>query len=634
VPLSDIPQSIQVIPRQVIEDRAVVRQDELADNVSGVHRQIGFGEASGYVIRGFFTSYENLRDGFRDIGAIAPRGLADVEQTEFLKGPAAVLYGSGFAPGGIVNTVTKKPLETPFYSANLTAGSYGFYYPTIDITGPLTSDHSLLYRVNASYENTDSYRNFTGQESYFIAPALTWKIDSKTTLSTELEYLNSNYTFESGFPLSPASLRLPTNRYLSEPGLNRTNVDSTSITYNIEHKFSDSWKVRQGFNAVIANTNIGDARLYNESLDGQTLDRTSEQGPQSTRNYTLQNEIFGKFNTGPLQHNVLVGVELSRYDYSYTAFGATLAPINIFSPIYGAQLGVFTPLFAGEYGSDNLGVYFQDLVEILPNLKLLGGGRFDLNDSFTKDRPNGSLTNEQTETKFSPRVGIVYQPVKSTSLYFNWSNYFNPQFFGRSRTNQLFKPDIGEQFEVGIKQDFIDNQLSATLALYQITRQNVLTPDPVDTNFSVQTGEQKSRGVELDVVGKVSPAWKIIATYAYTDAFVSKDNSIPIGNQLVGAPYNSASLWTTYELQSGNLKGLGFGLGLVYQDDVQVALPNTFKAPSYLRTDASVFYRKNKFRIGLNFKNLFDVKYFYTDGGYRLYPAEPLTILGTVSVQF
>ncbi len=638
LPLRDIPQSIQVIPRRVIQDRGVVREDELTDNVPSVQRAIGFGEASGYYIRGFFVGYENLRNGFRDLGAIAPRGFANVDRVEFLKGPAAVLYGSGFAPGGIVNTVTKKPLDTPFYNVNLTAGSYSFYYPTLDFTGPLTSNRSLLYRLNASYQNADSYRDFTGNETEFVAPAFTWRIDPRTTLSTELEYLNSNYVFESGFPLVPESLRLPVNRFLSEPGLRRTNLDSTSITYDFVHKFSDNWKIRQGFNTVIADVNVGDARIARLSLeaDRRTLDRRSRKGPQDNHNYTLQNEVFGNFNTGFLRHNVLVGLELSRFNYGYKVLGARLAPIDIFDPVYGARPGPFSPSlgFAGEYGSDNLGVYFQDLVEILPNLKLLGGGRFDLNDSFNKNRPNGTLLNEQTETHFSPRVGIVYQPIKSTSLYFNWSNYFSPQFFGRSRTGAIFQPDIGEQFEAGIKQELLKNRLSATLALYQITRQNVLTADPVDNDFSVQTGEQKSRGVELDVAGQVLPGWNIIVTYAYTDAFVSKDNVIPIGNQLVGVPYNSASLWTTYQLQSGNLKGLGFGLGLVYAGDVQVALPNTFRAPSYVRTDVALFYRRNNFRIGLNVKNLFSVKYFYTDGGFNLFPAPPLTVLGTVSLQF
>lgn len=639
VPLRDIPQSIQVIPRQVIEDRQVVRLDELTDNVSGVQRQIGFGTASGYIIRGF-ANYGSLRNGFRQISSITPGAIDNLDRVEFLKGPASVLYGSGISQGGIVNTVTKKPLDTPFYSASFTAGNYSYYRPSLDITGPLTSDRSLFYRLNTSYENAGSYRDFTDNENFLFAPALTWRIGKRTTFSTEVEYQNSNFVYESGFPRVPESLRLPINRFLSEPSLDRTHLDSTSITYNLEHKFSDNWNIRQGFNTLLAHIDVDSWLIYTTRplVNGQILDRSDYRGSQNVENYTLQNEIFGKFNTGPVRHNLLVGLELFRSTLGTEFSSASLGQINIFKPVYGAQPGPFRPsFFSSENNSDNLGVYVQDLVEILPNLKLLAGVRFDSNDSSSKDRPGGKLIGERSENKFSPRVGIVYQPSQSTSLYFNWTNYFNPQVFsGRSQTGEVFKPETAEQFEVGIKQDFLDNRLSATLALYQLTRQNLLTTDPVDPTIRIQTGEQKSRGVELDVAGQILPGWNVIATYAYTDAFVSKDKRpFFVDDQLVGAPYHSASLWTTYELQSPNWKGLGFGLGLVYAGDVQVSLPNSFKAPSYLRTDASLFYRRNNFRVGLNFKNLFNIKYFYTDGNVNaIYPAPPLTVLGTVSVQF
>ena len=230
-------------------------------------------------------------------------------------------------------------------------------------------------------------------------------------------------------------------------------------------------------------------------------------------------------------------------------------------------------------------------------------------------------------------MGIVYQPSETTSLYASWSNSFSPQFFSRSRTNQPFNPTTGEQFEIGVKQEFFDNRLSATLALYQLTRQNVLTSDPEDRDFSIQTGEQKSRGVELDVAGEILPGWKIIATYAYTDAFVSEDEDIPVGDRLQGIPEHSASLWTTYEIQTGNLQGLGFGAGLVFAGDRQVQLPNTIELPSYVRADASIFYRRDNYRFALNFKNIFDTKYYNTQGFY-ITPAAPFTVLGTLTLEF
>ena len=402
-PIRDIPQSIQVVPRRVIEDRQVVRPDELTNNVSGVQPLIGLGSSglgapSGYYIRGF-SSYESLRNGFREFSLNSPHDIANIERVEFLKGPAAVLYGNGFSPGGIVNTVTKKPLDQPFYRGTMTAGSYSFYRPTLDFTGPLTSDRSLLYRLNASYENAGSFRDFVNDnESYAVAPAVTWRLGSKTTLTTEVEYLHSDYTFDSeSFPLEPEVLRIPTKRFLGEPGLGLTHLDSTSITYDLEHNFSDSWRFRQGFNASIANIDIG-SRFYPTTgllkADRRTLDRTESKGPQINENYMLQNDIFGNFNTGSLRHKVLVGLELSRYIYGYDVQGATLAPIDIFHPRYGACPGPFTPLLTGENSSDILGIYLQDLVEILPNLKILAGGRFDLNDSYSKNRLNGTAYEE------------------------------------------------------------------------------------------------------------------------------------------------------------------------------------------------------------------------------------------------
>jgi iron complex outermembrane receptor protein len=639
-PLRDIPQSIQVIPREVIEDRQVVRFSELAENVSGVQPQAGyFGLSSqGYYLRGFPLEFESFRNGFRDFGFISPRDVANVERVEFLKGPASVLYGGGLGFSGVVNTVTKKPQAEPFYRVDGTIGNYDFYRSTLDFTGPLTEDKSLLYRLNVAYENADSFRDFNENESIFVAPALTWQIGPRTTLTTEFEYQNYDFVPDRGLLPSEVFFDLPISRFLGEPDLDDAEFDSFSGTYNFEHEFSDNWKFRQGFNAIkvsgdtISAGNSNFSEPYLEE-DGRTLPRRVRQTDESQENYTLQNEIFGKFETGSLRHNVLFGVELARYKFAYDFFRGPIAPIDIFAPVYGAEPGTLEPNFAEEYGADNIGIYVQDLIEILPNLKLLAGGRFDWVDSFYRDTLTNEFDFEQSDSEFSPRLGIVYQPSETTSLYASWSNSFNPQFFSRNLTGQPFEPTTGEQFEIGVKQEFFDNRLSATLALYQLTKKNVLTTDPEDPDFSIQTGEQKSRGVELDIAGEILPGWRIIATYAYTDAFVSEDNNIPEGDRLQGVPEHSASLWTTYEIQSGNLQGLGFGAGLVFASDREVELPNTIELSSYVRADASIFYRQNNWRAALNFKNLFDTRYYNTQGFY-ITPAAPFTVLGTLSLEF
>lgn len=640
VPVRDVPQSIQVIPRQVIEDRQVVRLNELADNVSGVQPQSGyFGLSSqGYYIRGFPLEFENFRNGFRDFGFTSPREVANVERVEILKGPASVLYGSAIGFGGLVNTVTKKPLAEPLYNPSVTIGNYGFYRSALDFGGPLTNNGSLLYRLNVAYENADSYRDFNENESVFVAPALTWQIGPRTTLTAEFEYQNYDFVPDRGLLPSEVFLDLPISRFLGEPDLDNAEFDSFSGTYNFEHSFSDNWRFRQGFNALRV---TGDTLSTGNSIfdapfleaDGRTLARRVRKTDEEQENYTLQNEIIGEFDTGFIKHNVLFGVEIARYRFAYDFERAPIAPLDIFDPQYGAERGDFAPDFAEEYGADNVAIYVQDLIQVLPNLKVLAGLRFDSNDTFYRDTLADAFDFEQSDSDFSPRLGIVYQPSESTSIYASWSNSFNPQFFSRNRAGAAFEPERGKQFEVGVKQEFFDGRLSATLVLYNLTRKNVLTTDPEDPDFSIQTGEQTSRGVELDVTGEISSGWNIIATYAYINAFVSEDEDIPVGQRLVNAPKHSASLWTTYEIQSGGLQGLGFGAGLVFVSDREAQLPNTIELPSYVRADASIFYRRNNWRAALNFKNLFDTKYYRTQG-FFVTPEAPFTILSTFSVEF
>jgi len=548
-PLRDVPLTLQVIPRQVIEDRQITRLTELADNVPGVEPYSGYGglPSNDYYIRGFNTQ-ESFRNGFRDFTFISPRDPANIERVEFLRGPASVLYGGGFNLTGAVNTVTERPLAEPRYEINGTIGSYELYRPTIDFTGPLVEDGSLLYRLNLSYSNADSFRDFNESESVFVAPVLTWNIGPRTTLTTEFEYHNYDYVFDRGFPPGEVFLDLPRDRFLFEPDLNRAQFDSYYFGYNFEHKFNDQWRIRQGFGGLVVEGNTEAAELANYDApfveaDGRTLERNVERSDELQENFSVQTELIGEFNTGSINHNLLFGIELARYKFAYDFFEASLGSIDIFDPEYGDEPGEYSPSLFEEYGTRNVGVYLQDLIYLTPNLIVLAGGRLDFNDSFYRDTLNDTTLSERSGTYFSPRLGLVYQPGEDTSLYFNWANAFTPNIFGgRSRTGEAFEPERGEQFEIGIKQEFLNDRLSANLALYHITRQNVSTTDPEDPDFSIQTGEQTSRGIELDVTGEILPGWNIIANYALTDAFVSEDNDIPEGDRLAGIPEHTASL--------------------------------------------------------------------------------------------
>lgn len=639
-PLRDVPLTLQVIPREVIEDRQITQLTELADNVAGVEPYSGYGglPSNDYYIRGF-NAGETFRNGFRDFTFISPRDPANVERVEFLRGPASVLYGGGFNLSGAVNTVTERPLANPQYEISGTVGNYGFYRPTLDFTGPLTDSGNLLYRLNLAYTNADSFRDFNESESVFVAPVLTWNIGPQTTLTTEFEYQNYDYVFDRGFPSGEIFLDLPRDRFLFEPDLNRAQFDSHYFGYNFEHEFNEQWKIRQGFGGLIVNGETEAAVITNFSdpfveADGRTLEREAQRSDELQENFSVQTEVIGEFNTGSIEHNVLFGVEYARFKFAYDFFSASLGSIDIFDPEYGDQPGDYSPFFFEEYGTRNVGLYLQDLIYLTPDLIVLAGGRLDFTDSFYRDRLNDATYSERSDTAFSPRLGLVYQPSDDTSLYFNWANAFTPNIFGgATRAGEAFEPERGEQFEIGIKQEFSD-RISANLALYHLTRTNVATPDPQDPNFSIQTGEQTSRGIELDVTGEVLPGLNMIATYALTDAFVSEDNDIPEGDRLSGVPEHTASLWTTYEIQSGDLQGLGFGLGFVYVDEREARLPNTgVTLPSYFRTDASLFYERDSWRTAVNIKNLFSVEYFNTQG-FFITPQAPLTVLANVAVEF
>ncbi|WP_414623923.1 TonB-dependent siderophore receptor [Calothrix sp. CCY 0018] len=637
VPIQDAPQSIQVIPRQVLEDRGVVRLDEFTDNVSGIQRLTGGTGpgSSGFIIRGFADDYETLRNGFRTQGGFA-RDLANIDRVEVLKGPAAILYGSGFQ-SGTVNTITKKPLEDPLYEVKATVGSYAFYRGEVDFTGPLTESGSLLYRLNASYQNQGSFRDFGRYAGTFIAPALTWKLGDRTTLSVDYENLTYESVDPGTFRADPRFLNVRRSFYQGEPDLDLETYSANSLTYEFEHRFSDNWQFKQTFNRLWQELSIKRASRRGLQADGETLNRQYVVGDSDTNNLTFRNELFGKFNTGSLRHNLLFGVEYSHLDYPGKSFSTAIDPINIFNPRYGARpTGELSLDYFETYGNDVFSIYVQDLIEVLPNLKIAAGVRFDSSKGFYEDLQTNTTINEVSDSQFSPRLGIVYQPSDTTTLYASFSNSFTPQIFGRNTSGEAFKPITSEQLEVGIRQEFFDRRLLAGLALYQITRQNVSTTDPNSDDFfdRIQTGEQRSRGIELDISGEISPGWKIIATYAYTDAVVTKDNVIPVGDRLGGVPYNSASLWTTYEIQKGNLQGFGGGLGLVYVGDRPDAIPNTFTVPSYLRTDAALFYRREQLEARLNFKNVFDLKYFDTNNFGSLSAQEPFTVIGSFSYRF
>ena len=635
-PLRDIPQSIQVIPQAVIKDQQITRISDATRNVSGVSPLSGYGGFSDdYTIRGF-TNSNLLRNGFTTSNFFTYG--ANVERVEVLKGPASVLYGQ-VEPGGVVNFVTKQPLSSPYYAAELTAGSFSFYRGTIDLSGPLTTDKKLLYRLNVAYENSGSFRDFYHQDIFSVSPVITYKPSENTTLNFEYEYGRRRGLFDRGLPPGAVFLTLPISRFLGEPN-DFLSIDYQQGTATIDHRFSENLQLRSSFSVQSTfDNNVYTQADGNIEPDGRSAERSNIiNRNRRNEDYAWQTDLIGKFNTGSIAHQLLLGLELRRNtDINPNFFGGDIASIDIFNPVYGARpTGTVVQRIFGTRISTT-GIYLQDQVILLSNLKLLVGGRYDFvfSDNSAKIGDGNTTNSNFYDSAFSPHVGLVYQPIEPISLYASYSRSFVPNN-ATTASGVSLEPSRGTQYEVGIKSEFFDRRLSATLAAYDITKTNIPTvdPNPNNTDFSVAIGEVKSRGIELDVAGEILPGWKIIASGYLNDAFVSEDNDPNIkGQRLQNTAYHGATLWTTYEIQQGSLKGLQFGGGIFFVGSRIANQSDPFTVPSYLRTDAAISYKHDNWRAALNFKNIFDLKYYDTQG-YYLVPQAPLTVLGSISVEF
>lgn len=638
-PLRDIPQSVQVIPEAVIEDRNALELGDALETANSVVPGGGRGTSvfgPGFLIRGFFTLESVFRDGIETF-TLAPLDTNDIERIEILKGPASVLFGQG-EPGGIINLVSERPLSEPRYEVSATVGNYNTYRGDVDLTGPVPGDDAARYRLNLSYENFGSFRDFVDGEGVFVSPTIALDLGPDTELDLYGQYAYDRETIDQGIPFtSDGPVDVPRSRFVGED-FGEFSQNQFSLGYRLNHDFSDSLELRHAFQYLEYSPERY-APLY-DFFDETTglVDRIEYFAGGHYQRFFTNAEVVGRFNTGSIQHQVLAGVEyrnaLEQPEFQFSNF---YTPIDVFDPEYTGVPYPIEPEFFRDDTINTVGVYIQDQINILPNLIVLAGLRYDFVDQFRTTQFVGEERNEffQSDSALSPRVGIVYQPIEPVSLYGSYTESFQPSF-GTSRNvdDSPFEPETGRQFEVGLKADLTE-QLSLTFAVFDIRKQNVVVQDPDDPLRSIQTGEVASRGLELNLGGEILPGWNITAGYTLLDAFVSRDTTDIEGNQLANVPNNQFSLWTTYEIQEGSLEGLGFGLGLFYLSDRPGTLDDSFTLPSYFRTDAAVFYKRNNWRAQVNVENLFDIDYFTSSDEFQFAnPGAPLSIKAEVGVVF
>ncbi len=641
IPLKDLPASIQVVPHEVLRDRGVTRTDQLLENVSGVLAESSYGGngATFFNIRGF-SENNGLRDGFRNFGYFGFRDVQNIERVEVFKGPAGALYGGVGAVGGYVNTVSKQPGLQNFGELGVTAGSYGLVRTALDVNRTLGNDVSI--RLNGAYEDNSTFRHTGGYDSWSIAPAISWndRHGTSLTLLTEFNHLNRD-GFDFGVPNVANYRELSRTRYYGlrdgvYPGVagDYGKNDTQAVTVLFEHALNDDWKFRMASHYSRAHQLSTQTFPNSTTASGNLLDFSVYSGANETsKQYEVQAEILGEFSTLGFKHSLLAGVDYGYLEQGGLGSRVSTMTLDLFDPSFLSGLTPAGSLTSHQGQGKDWGAYLQDLIELTPQIKFLTGLRVDRFENRALEQ--GSATGHGKQTAFSPRVGLVWQPTDSTSLFTDWSRSHAPNV-AHSGSNTTYDAEVAEQVEVGIKQELIKDRLNATLALFDLKRTNILTTDPSNPLLQILAGKQTSRGVEFDLAGTITTGWKVIASYAYTDAVVKRDTNFPVGDTLSNVPHHHASAWSTYEFQS--LPGFGMGAGMYYVGRREANLPNTYKLPGYVRTDATLFYQYGAWRTQLNVLNVFDRRY-YTGGSagvfnYTLDPGRPLSAQLAVTYAF
>ncbi len=640
-PLRETPQTVVVVPAQALEDAAATRIDTALD-LAGVGRANNFAGLglTEFTIRGLSTG-EYYRNGFPiNRGYPNSPDIVAIERIEVLKGPSAFLYGRG-DPGGTFNIVTKQPLAERALAIGTQYGSFNAKRSTFDATGALDANGQVLARVTGAVEDNGSFRDFVSGDRYHVAPVIAWRPSADTTITLEGDLISTTSLFDRGIVPFRGSLRaVPRTRYIGEPGLAPFRNDNALGQLRVEHRFDQDWVLTAG-TQVLGGTIMGDAvQTVGVLPDGRTLRRTLDHRELNWSDVDVQVNLAGKFATGPFRHTLLLGLEYDSYRYRevITRSDSTRSPflLDLLAPRYGQALPAITvPSSNLREHTQSYAGYVQDQIDLTPRLHALLGVRVEdiglVSTSLIANR-----TTRLEGTAATPRFGLVYDLLDTVSVYGNYARSFRPNT-GTDRNFRPFAFQEGEGYEVGAKFDLFEGRLSATAALFTITRTNVLTTDPVDQNFSVAAGEIRSRGFDLSVAGFLAPGWQVIGTYSFVDAAVTRDNAIPVGARLANVPQNALALQTVYEVQGGDLRGLGLGAGVtVVGQRAGGTAVTTFTLPDYALLNLISYYRITPdVRVYLNVDNVFDTTYYDRAWQNRYAtPGLPRTVMGGVAARF
>jgi iron complex outermembrane recepter protein len=695
IPILQTPVAVQVVPRETLDDQQDISiQQALVGNVSSVY-QAGSPNVTSFNIRGFFDQQDQVYYNGLSLNNTVNFDTANVQNFQVLKGPAAILYGR-VEPGGIIYVETKLPQAIPYFSFEEQAGAFGQTRTTVDATGPLTENKTWLYRLTLDFGqgNSNSFVDFVNSQNLFIAPAITYHPIEQFTLHLNAFYQRNKQVDNStgdvapfnlftnaagityGFSLFGGPAPLPPSRYLEDAAFTHYNpvfTQTALANYDWTFDINPNWSVTNRF-------------LYDDQWEFNAFSGPFAFDPSSNAGIgnTIQSDLFtsgptynirsnldlkGRFDTGPLQHAVLIGTDYLKTDSPVFPFVFFSPPyeINIWNPFYFQSPFSFQnpALYAPgnvnyQVGtnSEMKGVYAQDLISAFgDSLHFLIGGRYDWASSGNGLGPTAAAAEAALTTPldraFSPRVGLVYQPVPWLSFYGNYTTSFGLNNGVDVTTHMGLPPQKGLQWEGGAKAEFFDKRLSASMAFYDITKTNVpiAVAGAAGAIFSKVAGSVESKGVEFDVTGRVNENWSLIANFSHDDVRVKQGSSFDpadptdlvnenfiAGNRFPGVPANAGNLWVKYDAL-GDFKGLSIGGGLNVIGSMQGDNANSFRLPQYTLVNGMISYRfpweGAKITAQLNINNITNVTYYPTSTSpFNIVVGAPRAILGSLRVEF
>lgn len=667
VPVKELPQTIQLIDAKMMDVVNMTKMDSITEIASGVVRQNNFGGLwDSFAIRGF-SGDENFPSGVLVNGFNGGRGYggardaSNVETIEVLKGPNGAVFGRG-EPGGTINIITKKAkLGSSFGKIGAQAGSFDTYRGEGDVN--LALSDKLAIRATGAVEDAGSFRNTVKSSKEVFNPSILWQPTDKTTLTYEIEYVGLRTPFDRGIVAINGKLgAVSRNTFLGEPGDGPTRVKVFGHQAQLQQKLGGDWVIIAGF-GLRETSMIGyseDAELATGRQPifstGTMLARQRRYRDFRTRNITGRAEISGRITTGSILHHVLLGADVDEFDINTwqtryrpvaytpgTPVTAASNAVNVFAPVYGQMFTPTAVVLNSLEKQKSWGIYVQDQMDIGEKVKIRFGGRFDhFNQLIGARVGNYNPTVNTVKERFSPTVGLLYDVNTRMGLYAAWGNGFRPNS-GQDFFGQPFAPETSKSYEVGAR--YTSKVISASLAVFTMTKANVLTQDP-DTahqGFSIAGGSARSTGVEAGVDAHLPGQIDVHGTYAYTDAHwtsTSKDFNFGLaitpGSKLINIPAHTANLLVTKGFDVGSEGKVTIGAGVNYVSSRLGETATTFTLPGYTLTRALMTYEPNKrIRLGVDVTNLFDVTWYASSySTLWVAPGAPRTVTGRISYAF